>query len=161
MPSRPKALGDALVAALVALNNSTPFTAWSVPVFAWWHRYALEDLGTLRLSVVPGPIDTMRIGRKQIGADTSALAERVRDLDIITQQRIEPEDVNAVDPLVALQEEFGDRLIGGNLDTGTRGTAVCLALEMASPEKAALDRGHLNDLRVFTAVLRTHWTFRK
>lgn len=161
MASRPKALGDALVIALGAMQLARPFPVTIAPVFAWWHKYALEDLGTLRVSVVPGPIDTLRIGRHKIGADTSAVAERVRDIDLITQGRIEPEDVSAVDALVALQEEFADRLIGGNLDTGTRGTAVCLALEMASPEKAALDRGHLNDLRVFTAVLRTHWTFRQ
>jgi hypothetical protein len=160
MASRTLELTNALASWIAALHASSPFPAAIAPLVLWVHKYDKRDLAAVKFSVVPGPIEMQPLGRAGVIAGGQRIAHK-REIDLVTQQNVDPSDLADVDPLVELQEELVARIAGTEISTASGQGATCTAAEMITADKAAVDKAELQNLRVFTAVLRTSWSFKR
>lgn len=94
-------IADAVVALLLAAPFGT-FTPAITPVRTWLVDFDLKDLGTLRVSVVPGPLnaDLADRGRDENGQYT---------VDVVVQQKTDASD-SQVDAVIGTAEQIFDYL---------------------------------------------------
>jgi len=136
-------IADAIVTALNGEEFSQPFTA----VKKYLPQYLLEDLATLRVSVIPSIWSAAPKNR--------ALREYQYAVDIAVQKAIDPDTLAEGDAMVALMEEIDKFLAMGRLPGLTE------AMWMKSETLGAggvLVAEHLEEFRVFTGLLRVTWS---
>lgn len=130
-------IADSLAAALSA-------HAFSLPVSAQ-RRYVPDnegpDLQTLRVTVVPGPIETERVARSQDLFTHSVMVMVGKATDGSNEQ---------LDPLMQLCEEMVDSIRSGTI--GTAGMPAN-ARYFGSTFDATFDRDTLNNRQIFLAQI--------
>ena len=127
-------IADAVVAQLNAATFSQPLTATR----AYVPSFQLPEMKELRVTVVPRALSSEPLDRSR--------DEFRYEIDVAVQQKVEPTPA-AIDPLMTLAEEIGDRFRSQRLASfpGAR----CIEVKNApvfSPE-------HLDERRLFTTVL--------
>lgn len=128
-------LADAVVAELDAGDFSLSFT----PARAYVPVATLEELGTLRVTVVPKSLAVSPLTR---GLDACRYA-----VDVGVQQRVDADTTDDTDALVGLVEELTDALRRSRLTD-------CAAARWVSIENDPIyDPGQLREQQVFTSVL--------
>ncbi|MCL2645613.1 MAG: hypothetical protein FWD61_01245 [Phycisphaerales bacterium] len=135
MLSLPIDVADAIVAALKA----EPLKLDAVR--AYRPEFDLAELKTLRVSVVPRGIEITSLGRNVNQHDVS--------VDVGVQQKIDPDDTEALDALMAKVQRIADELRLRRLDLPGDGSAAWVKTEnepIYSPD-------HLQSKQVFTSVL--------
>jgi len=138
-------LADAVTADVNAAEFSQAFTATRPKT--WKIHYSQEDLKTLRVTIVPAPVT--------VDVETRDEDLLLQSIDIGVQQRVG--QTGDCDPLGRLAEELRDHFHGmPELTVGTQ-IAHCRERRFVAPENAMVAKQHLEDLGVFTAVLRTVW----
>ena len=119
--------------------NAGLFSKAFTAIRAWLPVYELGEMTDLKVTVVPTGRTLSAISRAGIQAD--------HRIEIAVQQRVDPNDVPAIDALIALCTEIAEHLSGdslpGLLNVHWLKTEHSL---LASPE-------HLNELRQFTGVI--------
>lgn len=138
------AIADAVAARLNAGTFTMPFTA----VRRYQPVFALEDLATLRVSVVPRSLTIVGASRQTSQFDAQ--------IDIVVQKRLSPapgtsggaaSDEAEIDALLALLEEIADWLRFARLTTTPEAVWVGVAQE------PVLAGEHLEQHRQFTSTL--------
>lgn len=135
------AIADAVVARLSAGTFSMPFTA----VRRYQPVFDLEDLATLRVSVVPRSLAIVGASRQTSQFDAQ--------IDIGVQKRLSPapgnpaSDEAEIDALLALVEEIADWLRFTRLPTTPEAVWVGVAQEPVVAGE------HLEQHRQFTSIL--------
>ncbi len=132
-------IADAVVAELNATGFSMPFTATR----AYVPRFDLDEMGTLRVTVVP----------KEIEISTASRSGHQHDyrVDIGVQRKFEEEGPTELDPLMNLVEEIADHFRGAALETDPE--ASCIGVENG-PIYA---QEHMKEMRQFTSILTFTW----
>lgn len=131
-------VADALVAMLNAASLSQEFTA----VRKLIPKYTLEELDTLRVTVVVRAVEPSLITRGHVTEDYT--------IDVAVQKKINPDTPGVsggADALMYLVEEIRDLLLGERLTTYS--DAMCTAITsdpLARPD-------HLVSDRVFTSLI--------
>jgi hypothetical protein len=148
MSSRAAQIADAAVADLGAGQFSQEFTA----VRKWIAKWTLPDLGTLRVTVVPGPASYEPLDRRR--------DDERHEMDLAVQKKVNPNDNGEVDALVGLLEEFVEHFRCKDLSAGGR-QVRCVGRRLIPGSEAAVAKEHLADFRSFTGVLRTTWLVRQ
>jgi len=138
-------VADAVVTELDGESWSLEFTAMR----AWRCRHKLDELTTLRVTVLPGPSSVETLTR---GRDTEKYTT-----DIVIQKQVDPDDNTAVDALVALAEEIRAHFRSKNLSAGSRAMACVDPREFLPTSKAGISPDLLDNDRVFNCALRHHW----
>ena len=128
-------IADAVAVDLNAGSFSLPFTA----VRRYVPRFNLQEMETLRVSVVPKGLTITTASRKED-------QHEVR-VDIGVQKKFDQGDNAELDPLMALVEEIADFFRSSRLDTTP--PATCVAVENA-PIYA---QEHFAERRLFTSVV--------
>ena len=128
-------IADALVAELNGAAFGMPFTATRVYV----PRFDLEEMGTLRVTVVPKGVDISTASRSGHQHDYR--------VDVGVQRKFETGDAAELDPLMDLVEEIADHFRGAVL--GTDPEAACIGVENG-PIYA---QEHMREGRLFTSIL--------
>ncbi len=125
-----------------AVADSLNATVFGQPVTAeraWLPVYDLGEMETLRVTVVPTTRTLTTVSRAALQAE--------HRIEVAVQRRVDPEDLPAVDALVALCNEIAEHLTGAALpalpDIRWAKTEHTL---LAAPE-------HLNELRQFTGLI--------
>jgi hypothetical protein len=130
-PEIAQAVADSLNASVFA----QPFTA----VRAWLPVHDLGEMEVLQVTVVPTTRTLATVSRAALQAE--------HRIEVAVQRRVDPEDLPAVDALVALCGEIAEHLTGAALpalpDVRWAKTEHTL---LAAPE-------HLNELRQFTGLI--------
>lgn len=128
-------IADAVAASLNAASFAQPVTARR----AWLPVHDLGEMDVLRVTVVPTARSLATVSRAAIQAE--------HRIEVAVQQRIDPDDLPAVDALVALCGAIAEHLTGAALpalpDVRWAKTEHTL---LAAPE-------HLNELRQFTGLI--------
>jgi hypothetical protein len=130
-------IADSLAAALSAYPLSMPVAASRKYV----PDYDGTELQSLRVAVVPGPIETERVARGQDLFTHSVMVMIGKATDGSNEQ---------IDPLMQLCEEIMDAIRSGTL--GTAGMPDN-AKYFGSTFDATFDRDNLNDRRMFLAQI--------
>ena len=134
-------IADAVVTELNGGSFSLSFTATR----AYVPRFDLEEMATLRVTVVPKGLEVTRGSRGRDQHDYR--------VDVGVQQKLarrgefEQEDAAELDPLMGLVEEIADHFRSLALETEPE--AVCVAVENG-PVYA---QEHVREGRLFTSVL--------
>ena len=139
MPAAIVQLADAVVADLNAATFSQPFTAQR----AYLPRWKLEELATIRVTVVPKDDVGERASRAQWQEDYQ--------LDVAIQQRLGANETAQMDALVLLGQELADYFKSRN-PAGDLATLVAVAFA------PLFDPDHLEKHKTLTTVLNL--TFR-
>ena len=139
MPAAIVQLADAVVADLNAATFSQPFTAQR----SYLPRWKLEELATIRVTVVPKDDVGERASRAQWQEDYQ--------LDVAIQQRLGANETAQMDALVLLGQELADYFKSRN-PTGDLATLVAVAFA------PLFDPDHLEKHKTLTTVLNL--TFR-
>ena len=136
-------IADAVVSELNDAAFGTPFTATR----AYVPRFDLEEMGTLRVTVVPKGVEISTASRSGHQHDYR--------IDIGVQRKFEQEEAAELDPLMDLVEEIADHFRGAVLETDPQ--ASCVGVENG-PIYA---QEHMREGRLFTSVLTcTYRTWR-
>ena len=146
--SLPINVADALVTLLNAapVPPATGFTPTFTAERAYRPQFDLEELQTLRVSVVPKAIEIQTLGRRANQHDIS--------IDVAVQQKVDVADSAALDTLMALVQQIADFVRLRRIDLAGGSSAVWIKTDntpIYSPE-------HLETKQVFTSVLT--FTFR-
>ncbi len=146
--SLPIDIADALVTALNAapVPPATGFSPAFTAVRAYRPQFDLEELKTLRVSVVPKAIEITSLGRRSNQHDVS--------VDVAVQQKVDLTDSATLDALMLLVQQIADFLRLRRIDLGDGSSAVWVKTEntpIYSPDQ-------LETKQVFTSVLT--FTFR-
>ena len=139
MPAAIVQLADAVVADLNAATFSQPFTAQR----SYLPRWKLEELATIRVTVVPKDDVGERASRVQWQEDYQ--------LDVAIQQRLGANETAQMDALVLLGQELADYFKSRN-PAGDLATLVAVAFA------PLFDPDHLEKHKTLTTVLNL--TFR-
>jgi hypothetical protein len=139
MPAAIVQLADAVVADLNAATFSQPFTAQR----SYLPRWKLEELATIRVTVVPKDDMGERASRAQWQEDYQ--------LDVAIQQRLGANETAQMDALVLLGQELADYFKSRN-PAGDLATLVAVAFA------PLFDPDHLEKHKTLTTVLNL--TFR-
>ena len=139
MPAAIVQLADAVVADLSAATFSQPFTAQR----SYLPRWKLEELATIRVTVVPKDDVGERASRAQWQEDYQ--------LDVAIQQRLGANETAQMDALVLLGQELADYFKSRN-PAGDLATLVAVAFA------PLFDPDHLEKHKTLTTVLNL--TFR-
>ena len=139
MPAAIVQLADAVVADLNAATFSQPFTAQR----SYLPRWKLEELATIRVTVVPKDDVGERASRAQWQEDYQ--------LDVAVQQRLGASETAQMDALVLLGQELADYFKSRN-PAGDLATLVAVAFA------PLFDPDHLEKHKTLTTVLNL--TFR-
>ena len=139
MPAAIVQLADAVVADLNAASFSQPFTAQR----SYLPRWKLEELATIRVTVVPKDDVGERASRAQWQEDYQ--------LDVAIQQRLGANETAQMDALVLLGQELADYFKSRN-PAGDLATLVAVAFA------PLFDPDHLEKHKTLTTVLNL--TFR-
>jgi len=139
MPAAIVQLADAVVADLNAATFSQSFTAQR----SYLPRWKLEELATIRVTVVPKDDVGERASRAQWQEDYQ--------LDVAIQQRLGANETAQMDALVLLGQELADYFKSRN-PTGDLATLVAVAFA------PLFDPDHLEKHKTLTTVLNL--TFR-
>ncbi|HNB60283.1 MAG TPA: hypothetical protein PK308_08205 [Phycisphaerales bacterium] len=139
MPAAIVQLADAVVADLNAATFSQPFTAQR----SYLPRWKLEELATIRVTVVPKDDVGERASRAQWQEDYQ--------LDVAIQQRLGANETAQMDALVLLGQELADYFKSRN-PAGDLATLVAVAFA------PLFDPDHLEKHKTLTTVLNL--TFR-
>ena len=139
MPAAIVQLADAVVADLNATTFSQPFTAQR----SYLPRWKLEELATIRVTVVPKDDVGERASRAQWQEDYQ--------LDVAIQQRLGANETAQMDALVLLGQELADYFKSRN-PAGDLATLVAVAFA------PLFDPDHLEKHKTLTTVLNL--TFR-
>ena len=139
MPAAIVQLADAVVADLNAATFSQPFTAQR----SYLPRWKLEELATIRVTVVPKDDVGERSSRAQWQEDYQ--------LDVAIQQRLGANETAQMDALVLLGQELADYFKSRN-PAGDLATLVAVAFA------PLFDPDHLEKHKTLTTVLNL--TFR-
>ena len=139
MPATIVQLADAVVADLNAATFSQPFTAQR----SYLPRWKLEELATIRVTVVPKDDVGERASRAQWQEDYQ--------LDVAVQQRLGASETAQMDALVLLGQELADYFKSRN-PAGDLATLVAVAFA------PLFDPDHLEKHKTLTTVLNL--TFR-
>lgn len=139
MPAAIVQLADAVVADLNAATFSQPFTAQR----SYLPRWKLEELATIRVTVVPKDDVGERASRAQWQEDYQ--------LDVAIQQRLGANETAQMDALVLLGQELADYFKSRN-PVGDLATLVAVAFA------PLFDPDHLEKHKTLTTVLNL--TFR-
>ena len=139
MPAAIVQLADAVVADLNAATFSQPFTAQR----SYLPRWKLEELATIRVTVVPKDDVGERASRAQWQEDYQ--------LDVALQQRLGANETAQMDALVLLGQELADYFKSRN-PAGDLATLVAVAFA------PLFDPDHLEKHKTLTTVLNL--TFR-
>jgi hypothetical protein len=139
MPAAIVQLADAVVADLNAATFSQPFTAQR----SYLPRWKLEELATIRVTVVPKDDVGERASRTQWQEDYQ--------LDVAIQQRLGANETAQMDALVLLGQELADYFKSRN-PAGDLATLVAVAFA------PLFDPDHLEKHKTLTTVLNL--TFR-
>lgn len=129
-------IADALVTALAAQAWSAPYASIT-PVREYRPKYTLEQLETLRVSVVPGGIAGEQVARD--------LAEMDRAVAVCVQRRADTDAEK--DALVALCDEIAVYCL--NADLGASGQCQSVALAVDGP----YDLGAMEEDAVFVCAM--------
>lgn len=138
--SLPIQLADAIVAAITTAPAAT-FNQAIAAVRHYRPQFDLEELKSLRVSVVPKAIEIATLGRRSNQHDVS--------VDVAVQQRVDAADNTALDALMTLVQQIADFLRLRRIDLADGSSAVWIKTEntpIYSPE-------HLEQKQVFTSVL--------
>jgi hypothetical protein len=141
-------IADAVVADL----NEGTFSQELNAVRRWVAKWALTDLSTLRVTVVPGPSSYEPLDRRR--------DDQRHEMDIAVQKRVVPEKNSEIDPLVGLLEEFIEHFRSRELTAGAK-AVKCTRRQTVPGSAAAVAQEHLEDFRTFTGVVRTTWLVRQ
>ena len=133
-------IADAVVAELNAGSFSVPLTAERL----YRPDFELPEMKDLHVSVVPGGVTTVTLGRGR--------AQHDYRIDVAVQKKFKKGDAVELDPLMALVEEIADHFRFKRLDGHP--AAVWVKTENA-PVYA---QEHMAEMRQFTSVLT--FTFR-
>ena len=128
-------IADAVVAELNGGSFGLPFTATR----AYIPRFDLEEMATLRVTVVPKGVQITRGSRGKDQHDYR--------VDVGVQQKFEQEDAAELDSLMGLVEQIADHFRSLALETDPE--AVCVAVENG-PVYA---QEHMREGRLFTSIL--------
>ena len=139
MPAAIVQLADAVVADLNAATFSQPFTAQR----SYLPRWKLEELATIRVTVVPKDDVGERASRAQWQEDYQ--------LDVAIQQRLGANETAQMDALVLLGQELADYFKSRN-PAGDLATLVAVAFA------PLFDPEHLEKHKTLTTVINL--TFR-
>jgi hypothetical protein len=139
MPAAILELADAVVADLNAATLSQPFTA----ARAYLPRFKLEELATIRVTVVPKDDVGERASRSQWQEDYQ--------LDVAIQQRLGANETAQMDGLILLGQELADHFKTRN-PTGELATLVSVAFA------PLFDPEHFEKHKTLTTVINL--TFR-
>jgi hypothetical protein len=145
-------VAEAVKDALAAGAFSQTFTPTRTSYVSW----TLQDLRTLRVSVVPSPFQAQQLARGNNPRRVS--------IDIGIQQKPDKVDNANVDPLIILIEEVANFFVPEKskaraieIPAPNARRAQCVEASMVSGEESAIDREILHDVRVVTGVIRTVW----
>jgi hypothetical protein len=130
-------IADAVTTALNAAPPGTfskTFTAKRI----YRPEFKREELGTLHVTVIPGPVTRNQIARR--------LLEKTYVVGVLVQQAVTGEQNEDIDPLTGLCEEIADFIGPGEI--GTTGAAWT-----ATEHDPIYDPDHMKDFRVFTNVV--------
>jgi len=139
MPAAILELADAVVADLNAATFSQPFTAQR----SYLPRWKLEDLGTIRVTVVPKDDAGERASRSQWQEDYQ--------IDVAIQRKLGSDETAQLDGLILLAQEVADYFKSRN-PTGDSATLVAVAFA------PLFDPDHLEKHKTLTTVVNL--TFR-
>ena len=131
-------LADAIVTEL----NATEFALAFEAVRAYAPRFDLEEMDTLRVSVVARAIEIITLTRSEFQHDYQ--------VDVAVQQKFSAETNLALDPLMGLVEEIDRHFEGMRLASPD---AICVRVANApiyAPE-------HIKEKRMFTSVITLTW----
>jgi len=137
-------LGDAIVADLNGASFSQSFTA----ARRWLARWKVEELATLHVTVLPASALYETLSRSQ--------DEEQHEIDIAIQKHIEVADNAQIDAMIALMEELVAHYRAKTLAIGAH-QFQCLRRRFLPGAEVGYLREHLDELHVFTGVLRTSW----
>jgi len=136
-------VADAIVAALKA----EPLKLDAVR--AYRPEFELAELKTLRVSVVPRGIEITSLGRNANQHDVS--------VDVGVQQKVDPDDMAALDALMAKVQQIADELRLRRLELSGGGSAGA-GVWVKTANEPVYSPDHLQTKQVFTSVLT--FTFR-
>lgn len=139
MPAAIVQLADAIVADL----NSHPFSQAFQAQRCYLPRWKLEDLATIRVSVVPKDDVGQRASRAQWQEDYQ--------IDVAIQQHLTGDEQSLMDGLILLAQEIADYFKTSN-PTGNLATLVTVAFA------PLFDPDHLEKFKTLTTVVNL--TFR-
>lgn len=132
-------VADAVAARIGAASLSQTVTA----VRAYVPVYDLESMDALHVTVVPRGLEMTAQSR---GSDSFAY-----HVDVAVQRRVPDRTPETIDPLMLLTEEIVDLFRGRNLDDPA---AACTA----AANEPIYDPSHLDEMTLFTAVVRLSFT---
>lgn len=136
-------LAEAIKDALNAETFSMPFTATRKRK----PEFTLEQLDTLRVTVVPASTATEQLTRGKL--------EDTVKVDVAVQQRLaDAEDETEGDALSYLLEQIKDFFVRYTL---TSPAAECLEINTVEGAEAGYSPAHLRELSVYTGVIRSTW----
>lgn len=145
-------VAEAVKDALAAGAFSQTFTPARTSYVSW----TLQDLKTLRVSVVPAPFVLQAVGRGRTARKVS--------VDIGIQQKPEKVENTYVDPLIILIEETLNFFVSERnkarqlaIPAPNARTIQCVDADLVSGEDSAISHEILHDARVVTGVIRTTW----
>jgi hypothetical protein len=128
-------IADAVVSQLNAGSFSKAFTATR----GYLPRFDLEEMGDLRVTVVPKSVEISTASRSGHQHDYG--------IDVAIQRKLEQEDAAEIDPLMDLVEEIADQFRGSALPTDPQASCVGVANAPVYAQE------HMREDRLFTSVL--------
>ena len=131
-------VADAVVSELNAGSFGLPFTAER----RYAPRFEMQDMDTLRITVVPKGLEIAAASRGEHQHDYQ--------VDVAVQQKFSEGDAAELDPLMGLVEEIADFFRGRRLESVP---AVCVRVENG-PVYA---QEHIKEMRQFTSILTFTW----
>jgi hypothetical protein len=134
-------IADSLAAALTAKSFSMPVVA----LRRYVPDYDRQDLQELRVSVVPGPVETEPVSREQDLFTHSVMVIVAKATDGSNEQ---------VDPLMMLCEDIIDAIRSGTLSTAMMPDN---AKYFSSSFQTVFDRDNLSDHRIFMAQIEVSY----
>lgn len=134
--SRTTALAEAIKDILTAASLSQGFTA----VRGYSIMYALKDMTTLRVTVIPIEVDTEPLNRVS-NIDTCTV-------DVVVGKKVDPSDNTACDAMATLTEEIVELL---------RGSRYKLWVWLSSKTVLHHDPESLSEWRAWTSVIRLQY----
>lgn len=145
-------VAEAVKDAIAAGAFSQKFT----PVRLWLVSWSLQEIGELRVAVVPASLNLQDVSRGK--------TSRQVVVDIGIHKRVDNVTTTAVDPYVMLTEELLCFFIPKRgevrqLDVAAPNSfrASCISAELIDGAQAAISPELLKERRAYAAVIRTTW----
>jgi hypothetical protein len=142
-----------LRAAVVTSLNGGSFSQQFTAVQRGIARWTVEELESLKVTVVSGPATFQAMGRPGDRKDLTT--------DIVVQKGdVDPADPSSWDAYLELMEELVEHFKKTVLTTAGGAKVQSGAREFVNPGSAAVWPQHLENYNTFTGVVRVAWLWR-